>query len=214
MEHIILFAKVPRPGQVKTRLCPPLSPDAAAALHEAMLFDQVDFLRSLETPARSIEVCLDASAHLPGVTYSLQGAGDLGDRLGRAFDRAFARGCSRVAVLGGDAPTLPRALVEDALGHLAAGAPASLVPAVDGGYVAIALARPAPHLFDRIPWGRREVLEATWTRAAERGTPLALTAPWADVDTPADLVRLRRECAADPARAPRTAVLLERLAVV
>lgn len=214
MERIVLFAKSPRRGGVKTRLVPPLTHDDALALHEAMLADQIDFLRSLVRPDRAIEICLDGAAEVSDLPWTLQGPGDLGHRLTRAFERSFAAGYAPVLVLGADAPTLPRSLLQECFDRLAAGATAAIVPALDGGYVAIALSGIAHHLFDRIPWGSSQVLAATWARAVAAGTRLELTGTWGDVDEVSDLTRVRDECRVDPDRAPRTAAILGRLAVL
>src|SRR5262245_4662389 len=175
-----------------------------------MLSDQVDFLRTLERPGRSVEVCLDQPGPSPALPWTFQGRGDLGRRMSHAFDRAFAAGSARVLILGTEAPTLPRSLVEESPARVANGAAASIVPALGGGYVAIALAERAPHLFDRIPWGTSEVLATTWARATSKKMRLDLTGTWGDVDEASDLKRLAVECEADPARAPRTAAVLNR----
>jgi hypothetical protein len=166
-----------------------------------MLADQTLFLKTLSGEGRSSEVCLDAQ----------QGDGDLGARMHRALLRAFADGATAAAILGADAPTLPRALVEDAFAHLGRGADAVLIPAADGGYVLIGARRPVPVLFTAMPWGTPLVLETTRRLARETGCLLAETAPWSDVDVEADLSRLAGELAADPSRAPATAAFLARL---
>jgi rSAM/selenodomain-associated transferase 1 len=201
VEHLVLFAKTPRLHEVKTRLVPTLTPAAALALHEAMLADQSAFVRSLAGATRTCEVCLDA----------LQGEGDLGARMERALGRALSSGAQRAAILGADAPTLPRALVEEAFALLARGADAAIVPADDGGYVLVGASRPVPALFRGIPWGTPSVLPVTRERARDAGLVLVETSPWADVDVEADLPRLARELAADPLRAPATAATLSRL---
>ncbi len=201
MERLILFAKTPRLYEVKTRLAPRLTAEQALELHEAMLADQTQFLKSLASENRACEVCLDTQ----------QGDGDLGARLHRAFLRAFAEGTTAAAILGGDAPTLPRAFVEDAFAHLAGGADAVVIPAADGGYVLIGASRPVPALFVRVPWGTPAVLETTRRLAREAGYVLAETAPWSDVDVENDLPRLAGELAADPHRAPATAAFIGRL---
>ena len=201
MERLILFAKTPRLHEVKTRLVPRLTPEQALALHEAMLADQTAFLTTLVTPLRSCEVRLD----------SQQGDGDLGARMHRALSRAFADGAAAAAILGADAPTLPRGLVEDAFALLSGGADAAIVPAHDGGYVLVGASHPVPALFDGIPWGTPLVVDATRRLAREAGLVLAETSPWSDVDLEDDLPRLARELAADPSRAPATAAILARL---
>jgi rSAM/selenodomain-associated transferase 1 len=201
MEHVILFAKTPRLHRVKTRLAPHLTAEQALLLYEAMLSDQTRFLGALAASGRSCEVCLD----------SQQGEGDLGARMDRALRRAFASGASAAAILGADAPTLPRSLLDDAFGRLAGGADAVIIPALDGGYVLVGASRPVPALFAEVPWGTPLVQETTRRIAREAGVDLAETAPWWDVDVEGDVRRLARELAADPSRAPATASLLLRL---
>src|SRR6185436_16599816 len=118
MERLILFAKTPRLNEVKTRLAARLTPEAALLLHEAMLTDQTRFLKTLSGATRSCEICLDAQ----------QGEGDLGARMHRALLRAFAEGAALAAIVGADAPTVPRALVEEAVGALRRGADAAIIP--------------------------------------------------------------------------------------
>lgn len=215
MERIVLFAKAPWPGGVKTRLAPPLSDEQARELHEAMLGDQIDFVASLLRPGRTAELSLDG-AWPPGrpqppvpaaFRRTLQSGRDLGERLHRSLSRGHAAGTRRIAVLGADAPTLPASYVEQAFSLLRDGADAVLTPARDGGYVLVATAGPAPALFRDIPWGTDGVAETTRRRARDAGIELAETGAWLDVDRVEDL----REILGDPARAPRTARLVEAL---
>jgi rSAM/selenodomain-associated transferase 1 len=201
VEHLILFAKTGRLHEVKTRLAPRLNPEQALLLHEAMLDDQVRFVESLSDVGRSFEVCLDTQ----------QGDGDLGERMNRALDRSFAAGSRRAVILGADAPTLPRSLVEKAFELLRAGADAVIVPAHDGGYVLVGASNPVPALFKSIPWGTPSVAETTRRLARAAGLVLAETAPWFDVDVASDLTRLAQELADDSSRAPLTAACLARL---
>jgi rSAM/selenodomain-associated transferase 1 len=201
MEHLVLFAKTPRLHEVKTRLAPRLTAEQALLLHEAMLADQTRFLEALASGGRSCEVCFDTQ----------QGDGDLGARMHRALLRAFGSGAAAAAILGADAPTLPRTLVDEAFALLARGADAVVIPARDGGYVLVGASHPVPSLFEGIPWGTPLVLETTRRVAQEGELVLAETAPWSDVDVESDLLHLSVELAADPLRAPATASLLARL---
>lgn len=195
MERLILFARTPELHQVKTRLARELTPQRTLGLHESMLEDQIRFVRSCEAAHRDGELCVGEAS---------QGPGDLGARMHRALLRAFADGKDRAAIIGADAPSLPRALVEEAFSLLARGADAAIVPAEDGGYVLVGASRPVPMLFEGVPWGTPDVLSATRRIAREAGLKLAETASWPDVDLPADLARLASDLAADPLRAPLT----------
>ena len=215
MERVVLFAKVPRPGAVKTRLSPPLTEDEALALHEAMLADQIAFVGSFVRPGRTAEICLDAPwpadrarpAGLTALPQTLQGVGSLGARLDRALTRGHAGGTSRIAIIGSDAPTLPARLVDEAFRRLTDGADAVVTPARDGGYVLIATAGRLPALFRDVPWGTGRVLEVTRRRARDAGIDLQETEGWFDVDRVEDFVALFAETEREEHRAPRTARL-------
>jgi glycosyltransferase A (GT-A) superfamily protein (DUF2064 family) len=110
-------------------------------------------------------------------------------------------------IVGADSPTLPADRVEEAFGRLAAGAPAVVSPAADGGYVLIGLAEPSPVLFSDVPWGGSEVMATTRARAEAADLALAEIAPWYDVDDVEGLAHLRHELKAPAGRrrAPATA---------
>ncbi len=219
MERVILFAKAPRLHAVKTRLRPAFTAEQAVAFHEAMLFDQLAFLSSLRGADRACEVCLDEPVAdgsplgqmIARFDRALQGAGDLGDRMRHALDRAFAAGISRAIIVGGDAPTLPRALVEQAFGKLRTGADVAITPAEDGGYVAIGAWRSVPRIFEDVPWGTAKVLDVTRQRAREAGYLIGETESWTDVDSAVHLGALVKQIASNPGRAPGTAAFLMRL---
>lgn len=219
MERLILFARAPVLGKVKTRLTPTLTPQQVLRLYRGFLRDQVAFVAALARASRELELCLDAAprgARIPrgpGVRLTLQGEGDLGERLVRALRRANDDGCSRAVVVGADSPSLPAAIVEEAFARLAAGADAVVSPADDGGFVLVGTREPYPALFRQIPWGGPDVLETTLDRARGAGLVLATVPGWHDVDTPADLERLAADLDHDPARAPATLRELRRLAL-
>ena len=213
---VIVAAKAPCAGSVKTRLCPPLLADDAARLAGAFLVD---------TWASATAGFLDADAALalegdPGdLPVEIRGAGrilgqsgnSLGARLVHMMEAPFAEGYGAVCVIGSDAPHLPAAFLLEAFGRLERGADAVLGPSDDGGYYLIGLPRPAPMLFDNIPWSTGAVREATLARAAEAGLSASLLPPWYDVDTAHDLRRLRGDLRRGVARAPATAEMLKGL---
>ena len=197
---LAVMAKAPQAGRVKTRLCPPLSPAEAAAFARCCLLDTLAKVRTLPavpvltyTPA-SQRQCFAAMA--PDFTLLPQPAGDLGRRMAHCFRRLFARGFSAVLLMGSDLPTLPVAYLRHAMALLeAASVDLVLGPSEDGGYYLIGLRQLHEALFTQIPWSSAGVLQATLQRAAAHRLRVACLPAWYDVDTPAELARLRTELA-------------------
>jgi uncharacterized protein len=128
----------------------------------------------------------------PRMSLSVQGEGDLGARMGRAIDRAFeddATAPPRVLLVGTDAPALDAAMLREAAAALEA-FDAVFVPAHDGGYALLGLARPAPGLFAEMQWSTSRVMSQSRLRMARDGLRHTELAPLHDVDEPADLVHL------------------------
>lgn len=176
----------------------------AAQLARAFLLDSADLLRFLapryaatltafHAPADAGE---EMGALLPGWTLTPQPEGDLGARMGAAFESLFQPGIACALLTGTDAPTLPPALLELLPAAVAGGADAAVIPALDGGYCAIAMARPLPALLDSMPWSAPGLLDATRARAAAAGLRLDVLQPWHDVDSAEDLELLRLSLAA------------------
>jgi len=195
--RILIFAKAPRPGEVKTRLVPPLTPQAAADLHRELLEATVARLAAahiapIELWCAPYTQCEPfpslADRHPIGLHGQTQG--DLGIRMAHATADALDRGAA-VVLVGTDCPPLNAAYVREAVCALQE-RDAVLGPAEDGGYVLLGLRRTVPQLFTRIPWGTDAVARLTRERLA------ALAWKWTelptlwDVDRPADLVRYRR----------------------
>jgi hypothetical protein len=182
-----LFAKWPRPGQVKTRLAAETSAEWAARVALAFLRDGLDRLsrvaahRVLAFAPPSAEDCF---AGLTQGRFALvpQEDGDLGRRMAAFFVRQLQAGADRVVLLGTDSPTVPLAFVERAFAELEQ-ADVVLGPATDGGYYLIGCGRRLPPVFADIAWGSRHVLGKTVARLADPGWRLALLPPWYDVDT-------------------------------
>jgi glycosyltransferase A (GT-A) superfamily protein (DUF2064 family) len=150
------------------------------------------------------------------VRWLEQRGGDLGERLAGVIERAAALDLGPLVVIGADSPTLPPAYLATALGALARGeADVALGPADDGGYYALALRAPMPGLFDSVEWSTPRAYAQTAGNAARLGLRLLELPRWHDVDTPADLLRLRDELAEDEdarRRAPATYEWLKRSA--
>jgi glycosyltransferase A (GT-A) superfamily protein (DUF2064 family) len=221
--RVVVFAKAPRRGLVKTRLR--LDPALALRLHDAFVRDTVALARAFSSDVElSTDVETDAWSDL-AVARSVQAPGDLGARLLAALDAAFARDARPVLILGSDSPALPAshldsllALVADAAevpravdvpfaADVPLAADVALGPAVDGGFWGILCRRAHPALFEGVEWSSARTL-ATARAAAERaGLTVALGPEWYDVDEPADLARLAGE------ESPRASVEAAREAV-
>lgn len=193
--RLIVMAKAPVAGQVKTRLIPALGADGAAALAARLLAHTIEQAEAA-APA-TLELCVAPDpahpafadwAARPGWQWSAQGAGDLGARMDRALTRALA-GAPAALLIGTDAPELNAARLREAAQALREH-DAVFIPALDGGYALVGLRRPAPTLFDGVAWSTPAVMAATRERAAAAGLRWAELAPVADIDEPADLARL------------------------
>lgn len=202
---LVIFARHPQRGRVKTRLVPPLTPDQALALHVACLQSTAALAASL-SPRLELQLHLTSNSldaarrvtrrlRLPQrVRVRVQGGGDLGARLARAFNKLGADGYDRVVVIGSDSPALPRRRLQSAFATLNR-AEAVLGPARDGGYYLIGLRLPRAglsRLFRGINWGTPRAFRQTRARLRAARLRLHLLPPGEDVDTAADLIRLRR----------------------
>ncbi len=208
---LIIFAKAPIPGHVKTRLCPPLTEDEAATLHGSFVLDTLERARTaavkLKLPMDRFVACSPSSALVffkimeerQGVQLIDQEGEDLGARMSRAFETMFAQGYQRVLIVGTDVPTLPPDHYRQALQHLQQH-DLVLGPAVDGGYYLIGLRKAAPALFADIPWSSDRVLALTHERAERAGLSRMELPPWRDVDTIDDLKALIEACSLDATR--------------
>lgn len=195
---LIVFARAPEPGRVKSRLVPLLGEKEAARLHARLVekaletalaagFDPVD----LYCAPRIDEIFFIRNQKRFGVRLRSQGGGDLGERMYRAFKRVLRR--HRYAVLiGSDCPALRPSDLRAAARALREGADAVLAPAEDGGYPLIGLRRVSRRLFDGIPWGGPQVLERTRRRLKALGWRWRELRTLWDVDRPEDVARLRK----------------------
>jgi rSAM/selenodomain-associated transferase 1 len=181
---LVVMAKEPLPGRVKTRLCPPLEPAQAAQLAEAALVDTLDAVGW--TPARRRVVALDGAPGpwlAPGFEVIAQRGEGLAERLANATRDVG----EPLVFLGMDTPQVTRALLIDALQRLAE-ADAVLGPTTDGGYWTIGLARPDPTAFEGVPMSTAATARAQRERLAGLGLKTAALPPLRDVDTWEDAV--------------------------
>jgi uncharacterized protein len=196
MTQLIVMAKAPVPGFAKTRLIPTLGADGAARLAQRLLEHTMQAARAARFDAVTLacapnatHAAFTAQAQEGGVTLVPQGDGDLGARMQRQFERAFANGAERIIVIGTDAPALDAATLRRAVEALA-DTDAVFVPAADGGYALVGLSRVLPALFNDMPWSTSAVMAVTrerLLRAAMHHTELPVVH---DIDEPADLVHV------------------------
>ena len=205
---VVVFAKAPLPGEVKTRLCPALTGDEAATLHGSFVIDMLERTKlaaaKLKLPIDRYLACAPSSTLVffkimeerQSVKLLDQVGENLGERMHRAFETLFGKGYKQVLVVGSDIPTLPLDYYKQALTLLETN-DLVLGPAEDGGYYLIGLTRPIPELFTDIAWSTDRVLAATQEKAARLGLKTALLSLWRDVDTVEDLKALIAAAALD-----------------
>jgi len=210
--RILVMAKAPVPGTVKTRLR--LPPQAAAGLQAALIRDTVEKASSLAptTVAAAPPDRLDLTRPLlpDDVALFAQAPGDLGDRMLAGTRTLFAASPDPVVLLGTDAPTLPARSIQEAAAALDFH-DISIIPSFDGGYVLLGLRRMVEAIFRGVDWSTEAVHRQTLQRVEEAGLSVHEGDPWYDVDEPGDLARLRGELGARPGLAPRTAAFLEQM---
>lgn len=192
---VIVFAKAPVPGQVKTRLVPTLGEAGAAALAARMLGHAL--AQAAAAGLGPVQLCaapdathpaLQAAAAAAGATLAVQGPGELGQRMHRAFARALAQH-GQALLIGTDAPALDAAVLRAAAQALQ-GHDAVFVPALDGGYALVGLRRADARWFAGMSWSHARVMHDTRERLRAAGVRWAELPPVADVDEPADLAHL------------------------
>jgi rSAM/selenodomain-associated transferase 1 len=204
--HLILFAKAPRLGTVKTRLQETLPARRVRELYLAFLRDTLALARRVRGLERRVVAFTPADGEpmlrrmlgqdARGFEFRPQHHGNLGARMGSAFAQSFEAGAARVVIIGSDSPTLPTRMIEEAFAALE-NADLVLGPTTDGGYYLIGSRQPRlpgglQFLAGPIEWSTARVFEQTVRAARRRRLKLALLAPWYDVDDAAGLAVLRR----------------------
>ena len=212
VRRVVLFAREPVAGQVKTRLAREIGEAAATALYGAFL---QDLAVALPDPARWDAVLAHAEfepgpflagTFRPPWELFPQGDGSLGDRLVRAVVRSRMEGRRDVVLAGSDAPTLGRDDLQAAFAALEEEADVVFAPAPDGGFSLVGLAGSwdLRDFFDGVRWSTTHALEDARRSAEVRGARVALLATVPDVDELKDLEALSPFFSADPDLAPAT----------
>ena len=207
---LVIMAKAPRRGHVKTRLDRVLRPDAVLALYRCMIEDTIALAHAAGAPRLAV-VCpsgdADELARWLGIEVVVQDGNGLAAGLDSVFRLFCGGGRRRVIAFNGDSPHLAAETLAGAFSLLDTH---DLVvgPTTDGGYYLVGATRPHPGLFERGGMGTGTALRSLLSRAHALGLRVALTEECYDVDDGEDLARLAADLRAAPARAPRTAAWL------
>jgi rSAM/selenodomain-associated transferase 1 len=206
---LVIMAKAPRPGMVKTRLSRSLPSPAVTALYRCLLEDTVALAKSLATVEVAV-MCPEADKEeLAGLlcdtvrVVAQKGAG-LAAGLTSVFRHFTAGGRQRVVAFDSDSPHLPPTILEEAF-ELLATHDVVVGPTHDGGYYLVGAKAAHPSLFDGEGMGTASALDRLLTRTKSLGLSTGSTEPFYDIDVADDLIQLAGELRLPPARAPRTA---------
>ena len=206
---LVIMAKAPRPGAVKTRLIPSLTVEAVTAFYRCLLDDTLALALSLGNVEVAI-MCphsdVNELAQLAGEEVSV--VAQTGNGLAAGLASVFAhfaedRGRHTIA-FNSDSPHLPPSVLEHAFELLAAH-DVVVGPTFDGGYYLVGAKACHPSLFAPDGMGTSTALEMLRARAHALSLSVALAEPFYDIDVAGDLARLAAELRPAPARAPRTA---------
>jgi uncharacterized protein len=187
---IILFARDPILGKVKTRLSPLLDEETILQLYTCFLHDSIDKIRQLKNADLFIGVAPSNQSGFftgtPGTDTRLfvQEGKELGDKMRRAIQDRFEEGYERAVIIGSDSPSLPVAYIEQAF---SSDKDMVLGPSTDGGYYLIGMRGKLAEVFDGVAWGTGMVLQETFEHIAKNDIELELLPVWYDIDSPEDL---------------------------
>jgi uncharacterized protein len=206
---LVIMAKAPRPGAVKTRLASSLSPEAVTAFYCCLLDDTLALARSLSDVEVAI-MCPDSDVNelvqLAGGKASV--VAQKGEGLAAGLTSVFAHFAKahqrRIIAFNSDTPHLPRSVLEDAFEALAAH-DVVVGPTHDGGYYLVGAKAAYPTLFEGDGMGTKSALDVLLTRTRGLQLSVGFTDSFYDIDVEDDLTRLAAELRLAPARAPRTA---------
>ncbi len=209
---LVIMAKAPKPGMVKTRLAQCLPSSAVTELYRCLLADTIALAQSLG----NVEVAImcpasDVNDLKRVVGNSIRVVPQTGEGLAAGLTSVFAHfamtGRQRIIAFNSDSPHLPASVLESAFAALAT---CDLVvgPTHDGGYYLVGAKATHPGLFDGDGMGTSNALETLLARVRMLGLSVRLTDPFYDIDVASDLMRLDAELRLDPPKAPRTAAWL------
>lgn len=201
--RLIVFAKAPQSGAVKTRLISALGADGSATLARSLLMHTLQ--QAMAAGVGPVELCMSPPPEDPAwhgvnlpqaLVCTAQGEGDLGERMARAIDRVTAQH-QPALLMGTDCPALTAERLAEAASQLERH-DAVLLPVADGGYVLIGLKAPCPEVFTKMPWSTSTVAAETLRRMAAIKLSVWKGPTLHDIDEPSDLVHLPAELSHPP----------------
>ncbi len=208
---VVVMAKAPREGFVKTRLTGAYPPRDVVRLSDCMLRDTLALVQALSRVHVAVMCPSDDVPHVEArLPADIHVVGQRGSGLAAALVSVFEQfvpDFRRVVAVDSDSPHLPLAILQSAFELLETNE-VVVGPTEDGGYYLVGASAMHPRLFDSAPLGTVNARDALLGNARALGLSVAFTEPWYDVDVPADLRRLAAELRTEPTRAPRTAALL------
>jgi len=191
---VILFARDPVLGHVKTRLSSSFDDETILRLYTCFVEDSLEKIRQVDNADCFVGISpSNLSGFFNGIEDSdtrlfIQQGKDLGDKMRQAFVDRFSDGYKKVVIIGSDSPSLPVSYINQALNS---DKDLMLGPSTDGGYYLIAMTGKVSEVFDGIAWGTEQVLDETLNRVKKAGVSLELLPVWYDVDLPQDLKFLK-----------------------
>ena len=189
---LVIFAREPVPGRVKTRLAKDVGIAAAAALYDLMLRHVIKSVISTQYDILICKTPESGGAYfedmLPGAVVRDQPEGDLGEKMSSVFKAEFARGYRRICLIGTDCPSITSSGIMQAF-ELLGNFQLVLGPSCDEGYYLVGLSVFHPELFEGIAWSTDEVLSGTLGIARSLGIDYGCLAVMADIDEIAGLER-------------------------
>jgi rSAM/selenodomain-associated transferase 1 len=197
---LVIMAKKPAKGKVKTRLCPPLSQEQAMNLYRSFLLDKIEQVSMVKNVLPALAFTPESAKkffrEIVPKNFELipQNGLDLGERLANVFKNMFSKNFEQTVIIGSDSPTLPTMSIEKSFSLLnKKDIDVVLGPCDDGGYYLIGTKFFFSNLFEEISWSTSKVFNETIKRIEESNLRLATLPVWYDVDSMDDLKRLVKE---------------------
>ena len=210
---LVVMARRPISGRVKTRLIPCIGADNAARLYQAFL---ADGLRQYATLGVAVRVYVDGCDEKLGLPVELHGASvhrqsgcSLAERMDAALRDTEAAGFQIVTIIGTDHPTLPSRYIVDGFAALRKSSSVAIGPATDGGFYLLGMHPYCSELITGRSYGHDRVFDETLEATKRTGLHVTILDPWYDIDTPDNLYRLISDLRNVPGSAPETQMQLE-----